>query len=340
MLVRLGLSVCLIPFLIACGGGGEAQTASEPATSLAATPVPLFPDDPGRTRVGDLRYLGGVALDLDDERFGGWSALDISDDGAHLLAVSDNGYWMTASLTYEGDTLTGLETPHITAVLDEGGVPVTEDFADSEGLADLGNGAYAVSFEREHRIWRYELGEDWSRAEEALPTPLSNPLGTEALPNNAGMEGIAVIGDWLWSAQEHTTGQAPVHIFSRTHLTDPDMDGNSYLVAMEADFGVTELESDGADGLYILQRFWSRDVGNRIQILHLTAEQIADAANITELHPTLMAALEPGETTVDNFEGMAVIKVEGEQRLFLISDDNYNDNQRTLLLSFAIEPRD
>ncbi|HBU63755.1 MAG: hypothetical protein CMH91_00785 [Oceanicaulis sp.] len=338
MLVRLGLSVCLCPFLIACGGGGEAQTASESA-SLSLTPLPLFPDDPGRTRLGDLRYLGGVALDLDDERFGGWSALDISPDGGRLLAVSDSGYWMTASLQYDGDALVGLSEPHITVILDEAGEPVSDDFADSEGLADLGDGAYAVSFEREHRIWRYELGEDWSGVDDALPTPLANPLGTEALPNNAGMEGIAVIGDWLWSAQEHTTGNAPVHIFSRTHLFEPEQTGNSYLVAMEPEFGVTELESDGADGLYILQRFWSRDVGNRIHILHLTAEQIAEAPNVTELHPTLLAAIEPDEMSVDNFEGMAVIEREGQTRLFLISDDNYNDSQRTLLFSFVLEPR-
>lgn len=337
MLVRLGLSVCLVPFLIACGGGGEAQTAAEPA-SLTATPVPLFPDDPGRARLGALRYLGGLELNLEDERFGGWSALDISEDGQRLLAVSDSGYWMTASLAYDGDALVGLSDPHITAILDEAGEPLSGNFADSEGLADLGNGAYAVSFEREHRIWRYELGADWSGVDNALPEPMRTPLGTEALSNNAGMEGLAVIDDWLWSAQEHTTGDAPVHIFSRTSLTDPEATGNAYLVAMEPDFGVTELEADGAGGLYILQRFWARDVGNRIQIFHLSAEQIADAANITELTPMLLAAIEPGEMTVDNFEGLAVIEVEGEQRLFLISDDNYNDTQRTLLLSFALEP--
>ena len=339
MLVRLSLSVCLFPLLIACGGGGEAQTATEPA-DLTASPVPLFPDDPGRKRLGALRYLGGVALDLDDERFGGWSALDVSDDGQRLLAVSDSGYWMTASLTYDGDALSGVESPHIAAILDEAGEPVSGDFADSEGLADLGDGAYAVSFEREHRIWRYGLGSDWSGVDDALPTPIRTPLGTEALSNNAGMEGVTRIGDWLWSAQEHTTGDAPVHIFSRTHLTDPEITGNAYLVAMEAEFGVTELEADGVGGLYILQRFWSRDVGNRIHIFHLSAEQIADAANVTELHPVLLAAIGPDEMSVDNFEGMAIIETEAGTRFFLISDDNYNDSQRTLLMSFALEPRD
>lgn len=339
MLVRLGLSACLFPLLIACGGGGEAQSTSEPAR-LVATPVALFPDDPGRARLGELRYVGGLELELEDERFGGWSALDISEDGQRLLAVSDRGHWMTASLRYDGETVTGLEDLHFAAILDEAGEPVNGARADSEGLADLGDGAYAVSFEREHRIWRYELGADWSGMDDALPTPVRAPLDTDILSNNAGMEGLAVSGDWLWAVQEHTTGDAQVHLLSRASLSEPEATGTAYLVAMEPEFGVTELDSDGADGLYILQRFWSRSVGNRIQIFHLDAAQIAEAANSTELQPRLIAAIEPDEMTVDNFEGMAVNRIDGETRLFLISDDNFNDSQRTLLLSFVIEPRD
>ena len=40
--------------------------------------------------------------------------------------------------------------------------------------------------------------------------------------------------------------------------------------------------------------------------------------------------------TVDNLEGAALATVNGETRLFLLSDDNYNPAQQTLLLSFAI----
>ena len=43
--------------------------------------------------------------------------------------------------------------------------------------------------------------------------------------------------------------------------------------------------------------------------------------------------------SVDNFEGLSVTRINGEERFFLISDDNFNDNQRTLLISFAFDPR-
>ena len=340
-MIRTALTAALFSLTAACGG--QAQDESSPSDSgltVSAERVVLFPDDPGRMRVGDLRYAGGVELSSADERFGGWSALHLSEDGQRVLAVSDRGRWMTASLDYDDTALAGLSDVHIHPLLNEAGEAVSGRFADSEGLANLGDGAYAVSFEREHRIWRYRLEEDWSAVETARPTPLPNPLGTQRLPNNAGMEGLAADGNWLWSAGEHTTGAAPVHILTRQDMAAPDAAGASFLLAMEAEFGLTALEPDDQGGLYILQRFWSRDVGNRIHILHLSAEQIADAANVTELHPTLLAAIEPEDMTVDNFEGMAVAEMNGETRLFLISDDNFNESQRTLLLSFTIEPRD
>jgi hypothetical protein len=41
---------------------------------------------------------------------------------------------------------------------------------------------------------------------------------------------------------------------------------------------------------------------------------------------------------IDNMEGIAVSEMAGETRVTLISDDNYNRAQRTLLLQFALVP--
>jgi hypothetical protein len=40
---------------------------------------------------------------------------------------------------------------------------------------------------------------------------------------------------------------------------------------------------------------------------------------------------------VDNFEAAATAVINGETRLFILSDDNFNASQRSLLLSFAVE---
>ena len=89
------------------------------------------------------------------------------------------------------------------------------------------------------------------------------------------------------------------------------------------------------------QAVWAQmpDIIKDHAFLMLThADQIA-AAGEAALEPALLAELTE-DMTVDNFEGMTVTEVNGETRLFLISDDNFNEAQRTLLLSFAIEPRD
>jgi hypothetical protein len=44
--------------------------------------------------------------------------------------------------------------------------------------------------------------------------------------------------------------------------------------------------------------------------------------------------------TVDNFEGVAVVpRANGGLRVYLLSDDNGNASQRTLLLAFDWKPR-
>ncbi len=293
--------------------------------------VPLYPDTPERMDVGRLEYRGGLVLTSADDRFGGLSALEI--EGERLLAISDSAYWLTADLEFDAEGwLNGLSRAFYAPMLDANGNPLTGEAADAEGLAALGHGAYAVSFEREHRIDRYDISPDWSGVAIATPTPMPAPPGTDRLRENGGMEALVPSEFGLWAGVEYPIVEGQPH--SIWHLRDGAED---YAINFRtpAGFGITGMARHG--GIFVLERFYSRDIGNRIRISMMDDAVAATGAGQSSplLAETLLAELEPG-MTIDNFEGISVGEVEGETRLFILSDDNYNPGQRTLLLSFAI----
>ena len=156
-MIRTALTAALFSLTTACGG--QAQV-SPPLTqhdiSVQATPVVLFPDDPGRMRIGDLRFTGGLVLESKHERFGGWSALRLRNSGEvlDLTLLSDRG-----ALAYGQVGLDALNQPvsmslgRMETLVDLAGAPLAGDAADAEALAGYSDGRLAVSFERDHRIW-------------------------------------------------------------------------------------------------------------------------------------------------------------------------------------------
>src|SRR5688500_3401585 len=70
---------------------------------LTSTPVNFARVSLGSERLGKLAFRGGIMLASDDERFGGFSGLAVSSDGRSLLAISDDGWWLKADLTYRAD---------------------------------------------------------------------------------------------------------------------------------------------------------------------------------------------------------------------------------------------
>ncbi|WP_421787886.1 esterase-like activity of phytase family protein [Hyphobacterium sp.] len=303
---------------------------------IQTTSVPLYPDTPERLDVGALEYRGGLVLSSEDERFGGLSAMEIHGD--RLLAISDSAYWLTAHLEFNEDGwLTDVSQAFYAPMLDADGMPLTGDAADAEGLAPLGSGAYAVSFERQHRIDRYDIAPDWSGIAIATPTPLEAPPGTDRLRNNGGIEALAPSQNGYWAGVEYPIVEGRPHSLWRM------ADGQEPVVtdyrAAEG-FGVTGLARRG-EALLVLERFYARDIGNRIRVFEFENRyfdrQTGDVTLTARRLPGPLAELEPG-MTIDNFEGIAVSEVNGEMRIFILSDDNYNPDQRTLLLSFAITP--
>ncbi|MCR9130488.1 MAG: esterase-like activity of phytase family protein [Alphaproteobacteria bacterium] len=327
MALRPALAALMV--LSAAGCGADAPEAPQ----VRAEPVALFPDDTGRRGVGALRYAGGLALASDSPLFGGWSAMEVSEDGTRLLAISDSAAWMTARLVYdEAGDLTGLADIVITPMLDTDGAPLSGERADAEGLAPLGGGRYAVSFERDHRIAVYEIGENWSQVETATPSSFPGLPGADRLRANAGAEALARLGDQLFAGIEDPIVDGQPNTLWRYDLSRLDTPPRSAAVTLTPGFGLTGLTADGEGGLLVVERFWARDVGNRIVLGRLSAEALSEPERI--LAPEPLAQLEP-DMTVDNFEAVALAQINGDRRILILSDDNFNDAQRTLLLSFA-----
>ena len=90
-----------------------------------------------------------------------------------------------------------------------------------------------------------------------------------------------------------------------------------------------------ADGtVLVLERFFTPRQGVRIRVKSVDPLDVVAGA---EVRGRLLATLRP-PVTVDNFEGIeARTGANGETLIYLISDDNFNETQRTLLLMFELK---
>ena len=118
--------------------------------------VLLNVDDPSVTRIGRLRYRGGVSLSSDDPRFGGLSGLLVDRGGQRFKAVSDKGTWLTAKIVHDSNRrLIGVEKAEIAGMRDRAGKVVKgKKFGDAEAMARV-NGHVVVAYEHTHRLWHF-----------------------------------------------------------------------------------------------------------------------------------------------------------------------------------------
>ncbi len=310
-----------------------ALLAAHPAVAeplaLAARTVPLHAGDPARTRVGALRYRGGLELTSSDARFGGLSGLLVSEDGGRMTVLSDQGHWVTARLLYDGaGRLTGVAEAEIGELHGPGGAHLRgKRDRDSEALTRLPDGAIVVAFERNHRLWRYPAG---ATPLAGQPAPLPTPSALEALRSNSGIEALATLSDGaLFALAEGRREAAKSPAYLRR-------DGAWAELAYRRHGG---FRPTGAarlpDGdLLVIERSFNIIDGVAVRLRRIAAQTIVPGAR---LEGAAIAVLRP-PLTVDNLEGIAARRnAAGETLIYLVSDDNFNPFQRTLLLLFALE---
>ncbi|WP_421991096.1 esterase-like activity of phytase family protein [Roseococcus sp.] len=296
---------------------GSAVAAS-PATTPLHLPMP---------RSGRLLPLGGLELDTSSWGFGGLSGLNLAPD-LTLTAICDRGRWWRAPLRLESGRLAGLGEASFGPLRDGRGTPFAQGTqADAESLARLPNGDWLVGMERTHRILRYR--------DLAGPSqPFDAPPGLEAAPRNGGLEALTLLADGrLLAVAEGLAGSDPesraawIGTFQGAR---PIWQRTEYRPAPGLE--PTDAAALPQGGALMLERRFSLFGGFSARLAHLPAAALAGAAPLTA--ETWLEL--PPDAPAENWEGVATVRHGGRTLVALISDDNQNPFQRTLLLLYAI----
>ncbi len=302
-----------------------------------AKPIALFESRPNEHHTGRLIYRGGLELSSNDRRFGGLSDLSVSADGTRLLAVSDMAFWLKARLSYDAQgNLAGIADTEMASMLNEAGAPMVEKEGDAEGLTAITPGepwgTVLVSFERNVRVWRYDLSHGLNAK------PANVPIGVWVAPldNNKQLEAITLFRpDTLLAFGEEAPDGGDIPGALEAYPGDPaHMDTRLLTVAVHKPYAITSAATAPDGSVYMLERRFSFLGGLGMEIRHIPPADIRPRARI---EGTVLAKL-GGEANIDNMEGIAVRKgARGETLLYVISDDNYNALERTVLMMFEVQ---
>jgi hypothetical protein len=313
--------------------------AQEEALSVRTQPVKSFTMFSQLVTFGGLEWRGGIELASDDERFGGLSSLELSADGTGLLAVSDRGFWFKADLVYTDDHLSGLKDAVMAPILGPDGKPFKGKVgSDAEALAGWEpmriDGKVIVGFESRSRAGLYDLGKDGFKARfkdlklpkavakgppnqelEAIGRFVSGPLAGSMLAiSELNKDENGDLRAWVWGGKK----------------------AFGFSIKQYEDYAITDLAILPDGDVLTVERSFSATSLPGMAVRRIKTEDIvADGA----VAPSLVFSGRMPFYRIDNMEGIAVSKLNGETRVTIISDNNYRPQfQRTLLLQFALKP--
>ncbi len=311
--------------LAGCSRSAADPPIEEQWRSIQVTAAPIAF---GAERAGRLRFRGGVELSSAQRVFGGLSGMEVLEN-ERLIAISDNGDWFEARIVLDdASNLVDVRGWRTALMRNEEGEPFPNKSAgDSEDLAQLTDGRFAVSFEQTQTIRIYDLNRDGP-----FGPAISGPRLAEAssLPSNNGLEALTSSGDGELIVGAEGGPQATTPIW-RTRLDARTNVAPSARYPLSEGYSLTSLDRLPDGGYVALERFFAPVIGPRARIKRFTFDAEGAISNVEEL-----GALAP-PMPLDNFEAISAVRApDGAVRLYIVSDDNFSRRQRTLLLAFDV----
>ena len=339
----------LLERLAACPGALMATllVAAGLAPPAGAAPVSdpyrLSPHVAPGERHGGVRLLGTVSLRperIDGLTLGGLSGLAWDADEALLYALSDAGAVFHLRPRFADGRLAGVEALAAYRLRDARGRALAGARGDAEALvverADNGRAGDSVlvaSFERVPRIARF-APDGRALGEVPLPARLRR-VEAYASPNQ-GLEALALVpGRGLLTAPERPLAGGEDGVVRIVSVATGD--DWSYRLAATPNASLVALEALPDGALLALER--GHGLMFLPMIITLRRARIDFDAPGSAAEVRTLATLDTSEGfSVDNFEGLT--RYRGLE-FFMVSDDNFNALQKTLLTHFSLaEPGD
>ncbi|TRW98590.1 esterase-like activity of phytase family protein [Paracoccus sp. M683] len=282
----------------------------------------FLPVVPPPATAASLDYVATYVWSLpQDPDFGGFSGIEISDDGKGFNVVTDraNLYWGSIDRDPSG-RIRGMNIAGRAHLQDSKGTPLPAGrLGDSEGLAIGRDGRIWVTFEGLNRMAMYT---DADRP----ATRIADLPHIPSIRKNSGLEALAIQPDGTILAVPERSGAQdrpfPILRYREGAWDQPfTISRDGEWLSVGADIG-----PDGR--LYLLERAFHGLLGfsSRVRRFDLTEDSISAGEVLLETRPL----------QYDNLEGLSVWDDGQGIRLTMISDDNFLFVQRTELVEYRL----
>ena len=311
-------------------------------------------------------FRAGFELSTRHLPFGGFSGLMV--DGNRLIAISDSGLvWQSHLVLDPEGVLLGFSDSRLSALHDTSGLSAhaNEERLDAEELTPW-PGGWLVSFEQEHKVLWYRATEHPALSDQA-PLAVELPPQVLALKENSGLEAMTRLADGrlLLIAEDAPEEPEDHHVESpgpQTSATEPSDAAASNAETLpvwigrlqnprpeageeipaswielrlrkHGEFHPTGATLLASGDVLLLERSWNEVDGVRAMLSVLRASELPSEGFI-ERHRVFRLE---DPSTIDNFEAIAAAPArQGSTWVYLLSDNNFSEGQRTLLHQYLL----
>jgi hypothetical protein len=310
-------------------------------------PLQMAPADRNLSRLGKIAICDTQILSLDTidgEKFFGISALAYDRDTHTLYMLSDRSRLFAFDLRIDADKIVKLKPLWGRRLRDRNGHKYFLKESDSEGMTLISRGGkkyLLISFEQKPRVLLFNLeGREVGMPVQKSLSDLKEHLSLRGLApilrkpfsyrkNNQMLESVAF-------TKAYATVVTPEFPLRKTKGDLQGLYNHNgricYFKRHGLSLGVTELESLPDGSLLALQRgvHLGRHIKIETQLLKIDLKGIRGGICPSE---SLFHASTDEGWALDNFEGLCSV---GENRFLMVSDDNGNFFQKTILVLFKL----
>lgn len=312
---------------------GATSAMAEPI-SVETLKIDIFRGMPIGGQVDRLVWRGGLELTGPDD-FGGLSGITFIDE-TNLVMVSDRGRFVSGRIIFnDNGELAGLQQVDMTRIANSKGEPLPPNYSRDAEAVELiiregAPAAVRVGFENLTRVADFALENNQpvgAAREVAIPEWLSD------LRTNESLEAVCIA-----PPASPIAGSTLLITEGRADSTDDhaawllgNLDKGPISLTAQSGYRPTDCAFLPDGDLLVLER-GTGFLAFIMQVRRISADQVRPNARMQG-----DVILSASGSDIDNMEGIAVRRTAGGAiRIVLLSDDNFNDWERTLLLEFEL----